>query len=107
MQDRVMHVQYVQIFVLGDLDDLRRQRQVIKQKLEERIIKQINLMESQPIVQPAQPRRQRVADEMDVVAAFGQFTAQLGADNPAAAVCEEDCNADVHKNGEWRVGSRE
>src|SRR5262245_2222119 len=49
---------------------------------------------------------------MDVVAALGQLAAQFGADDSAAAVRGEDCNADVHKkwgigSGEWRVESGE
>src|SRR5262245_1197342 len=40
---------------------------------------------------------------MYVVAALGQLAAQLGADDPAAAVSGEDCNADVHRGGWWLV----
>src|SRR5262245_19912752 len=98
-----MHVQRVQFLVLGDLDELRRQRQVVWRKLEERVIEKVDLVKPQPLVQHAQPRRQSVADEMDVVAALGQLAAQLGAYDPAAAVCGEDCNADVHYGGWWLV----
>src|SRR5262245_25453959 len=105
-----MHVQRVQLLVLGDLDDLRRQRQVVGRKFEERVIEKVDLVKPQPLVQHAQPRRQGVTDEMDLVAALGQLAAQLGADYPAAAVCGEDCNADIHKSvgsREWGVGSGE
>src|SRR5262245_13641700 len=103
VRDRVMHVQRVQLLVLGDLDDLRRQRQVVRRKFEERVIEKVDLVKPQPLVQHAQPRRQSVTDEMDVVAALGQLAAQLGAYYPAAAVCGEDCNADVHCGGWWLV----
>src|SRR5262249_21049187 len=83
--------------------DLRRQRQVVRRELEERVIEKIDLVKPQPLVQLAQPRRQSVTDEMDVMAALRQLAAQLGADDPAAAVRGEDCNADVHKK--WVVGS--
>src|SRR5262249_35933704 len=112
VRDRVMHVQRVQLLILGDLDDLRRQRQVVRRELEERVIEKIDLVKPQPLVQLTQPRRQSVTDEMDVVAALRQLAAQLGADYPAAAVRGEDCYADVHKewgvgSGEWGVGSGE
>src|SRR5262245_49503365 len=40
---------------------------------------------------------------MDIVAELRQLAAQLGADDPAAAVRGEDCNADIHCGGWWLV----
>ena len=85
-RDRVMDVQDPQAMRTRDLRELGRQRQRVGELLEERILLDRDLVETDARRQHAQAQRRRVAHERHRVAALGQPQAELGGDHAAAAV---------------------
>ncbi len=96
MRNRVVHVQQVEIVVFGHFRHARCQRQAIRRILKQRIVGHLYFVIVDAGRAWVQPDRIGVGDEMDVVAAGGQFQAQLRGDDAAAAVSGIAGNSDSH-----------
>jgi hypothetical protein len=88
---RVVHVHEVELVVAGDLDDLGGERQRVGRVLEERIVRHHHLVVEEPRLgrrrlEQRQARRERVADDVHLVAAGGERHGELGGDDAGAAV---------------------
>src|SRR5439155_27294178 len=66
--------------------------------LEQRILELRDLVERNALGVAAQPKRTRVGDEMDVVAAAGELEAQLGRDCPRSTIRGITRNSDSHES---------
>ena len=86
MRNRVVHVQQVEIVELRDLRHARRQRQIVRRIVEQRITRDFDFVIMNVRFRAPQPDRLGVRDEMNFVAALGQFQAQFRGHHAAAAV---------------------
>ena len=96
MRNRVVHVQQVEIVILGHLRHPRCQRHAIRRVLKQRVIRYLHFVIVDAWRSGIQPNRIRVGDEMDFVAARGQFQAQFRRNNAAAAVRGIAGDSDPH-----------
>jgi len=62
-----MHMQEVKPVVFSHFQHPRRQRQVVGRKLEQRIVRDRNLVIKNALVPPVQPERLRIGDEVYLV----------------------------------------
>ncbi len=96
VRNRVMHVQQVERVALGHFRHARRQRQAVRRILEQRVIRDFDLV----IVDARRPRIEPdgigVGDEVNIVPAVGQLETQLSSDNAAAAIGGITGDADLH-----------
>ena len=88
-----MNVKNIQIVARRHLGHLRREHQVIRRILEERVRQNLHFMEENPVGH-GQPDRQRIADEVNVVPANRQFLSKFCRDDAASAVSGITRNAD-------------
>src|SRR5438067_165178 len=92
-------MQEIETVSFGYLGHARRQRQAVRRVLKQRVIGNFDLM----IVNARDARIEAdgigVSDEMDVVTAVGELEAELGGDDPAAAVGGVTGDSDSHGNG--------
>ncbi len=96
MRNGVMHVQQVELVDLGDLGHARRQRQVVRRILEQRITRDLDLVIVNVGLRFGQADGLRIGDEVDLVAALRQLQSELGGDHTAAAVSGITGYADSH-----------
>ena len=96
VRNRVVHVQQVEIVELRDLCHARGQRQVVRGIVEQRITGDFHFVIVNVGFLAPQPDRLRVGNEMDLVAALGQFQAEFGGDDAAAAVRRITGDSDLH-----------
>src|SRR5262249_19035493 len=102
-----VHMQEVQFVDLSDLGHARGQRQVVGRVFEERITRYLDLVVVNVELWFGKPDWLRIRDEMDLVAALGQFESEFGSDYSAAAVRGITGYADSHKVAArtgWLVG---
>ncbi len=79
VRDGIVDVQNVQLLTKRDLLLLHRQRQGVREVLQQRIRPaQVHFVEIHMLRKAAQPKRRSVGDEMDLVAAARQLQPQLG-----------------------------
>jgi hypothetical protein len=91
-----MHVQNVQAVDFGHLRHARGQRQIVGRILEQRVLRNRDLVEVDLRVRGVQPDRLLVGDEVNLVAAVRQLNAQLGTYNSASAVSGVTGDSDFH-----------
>ena len=83
--DRVVHVHEIKRHVLGDFRQARRQCEVVRRVLEQRIRRDRDLMQVDALVEAPKPRGRRVAEQVDLVSALSQPDRELGGDDARAA----------------------
>ncbi len=86
---------------LRDLGHARREREIVGRMLEQRIVKQLHLMEVDVAFAAGEPERRGRRDEMDIVAARRELDAELGRDDAGAAVGWVTGDADL----EWQLAA--
>ena len=91
-----MHVQQVEPGGIGDFEQLHGESQRVGRVLEERIVGDLDFVKEDVFLGGIEAHRQGIADEMDFVAAGGQFHAEFGGDNAGAAVRGIAGDADFH-----------
>ena len=94
--DRVVNVQQIELVGLGDVGHARGESEAVGRVLEQRIVGDFHLVVMDARNVRIEADRVRVGDEVDVVAARGEFEAELGSDDPAAAVGGIAGDADSH-----------
>ena len=97
VRNRVVHVQEVERVDLGDLGHARGKREVVGRVLEERIVRDRDLVIADVFFAAVEAKGLRVGDEMHLVAARRELDAELGGDNAGAAVGGVAGDADLHK----------
>ena len=96
MGDGVVDVQQVEPVGLGHVGHARRQRQAVRRILEERVGGDLHFVVMNARNTGVEANRVGVADEVDFVAAAGEFHPQFRRDDAAAAVGGITGDADVH-----------
>ena len=96
MRDGVVDVQQVQVVALGHFGHARGQRQRVGRVLEQRVGRDLDLVVVDARSARVEPDGVGVGDEVDLVAAVGQFQAQFGGDDAAAAVGGITGDSDLH-----------
>ena len=96
MGQRVVDVQQVEPAARRDLRHLRRERERVGRRDEERIRRRDDLVEVDALAGQVEPRRQRVGDEVDLVASLRQRDPELRRDDAAAAEGRVAGDADLH-----------
>jgi hypothetical protein len=96
VRDRVVDVEQVDVRLLAHLEQPRREGQVVRRVAEQRVGRDLHLVEAQPGDAAPQPARPVVAEQVHLVAAGGQCVRHLGGDDPAAADRRIAHDADAH-----------
>jgi hypothetical protein len=91
-----MDMEEVQTLVLGHIDQLARQDQLVGRVFEEGILAHIDLMEKDIPRERAQSDRFAIGDEMDLVPFTGQSFSQLGGDNSTSPIGGVTYDTDLH-----------
>ena len=86
VRNRVVHVQQVEIVQLGDFSHARGQRQIVRRIIEQRIARHFDFVIVNVGFLAAQPDGLGIGDEMNLVAALGQFESEFRGHHAAAAV---------------------
>ena len=92
-----MHVQEIERLGLKDLEHFGGERQRVGRVIEERVGSDFHFVEMDVRVVGVHADRRGVADEVDVVAAGGQFGAEFSGDHAGAAVGWVAGYPDAHK----------
>ena len=93
-----MHVQHIELFVIGYFRHLRCQRQRVRWiGIEERIRRDGDFVKVNALVEDVEARGERIADEMDVVASPGQGYPKLRGHHAGAAEGRIAGNSDSHQ----------
>ncbi len=99
-RDRVGHgvvdVQQVEPLEAGDLGHLRGERERVGRVLEERVVRDHHLVEEEVGRDESEARRQRVGEDVDLVAGRGERHRELGRDHARAAEGRVAADADAH-----------
>jgi hypothetical protein len=82
MRQRVVDVEQVEPRARGDLGHLRRERERVGRRDEQRVRRRDDLVEVDALARQVEARRQRVGDEVDLVALLGERDAELVATTP-------------------------
>ena len=93
-----MHMQEVKPVVFSHFRHPRGQRQVVGRKLEQRIVRDRNLVIKNALVPPVQPERLRIGDEVYLVSQRRQLNSQLRSHHPGAAVGGVACDSNAHNS---------
>ena len=101
MWNGVVNVEKIERIELRDLGHARRQGQIVGRMLEERVVRDGDLVKMDIGLAARESERLRVSDEVDVVAARGEFNAEFGSDDSAAAVGGITGDADLHRSLSW------
>ena len=99
MRNRVVHVQQVEIVELRDLGHARRQRQIVRRIVEQRIAGNFHFVIVDVRFLAPQPDGLRVGNEMDLVSALRQLQTEFRGDDSAAAVRRITGDSDLHVRG--------
>lgn len=91
-----MHVQQIQRFGFEDFQHFGGERQRVRRMIKKWITRDLNLMKENVRIAEVHANRRSIADEMNVVAARGQFLAKLGGNDAGAAVRGIAGYADSH-----------
>ncbi len=89
-------MQQIEIVELRHLRHARRQRQIIRRIIEQRIARNFHLVVMDVGFRPSQPDGLRVRNEMDVVTALSQFQSQFRGHHAASAVRRITGDPDLH-----------
>ncbi len=96
VRNRVVHVLQVKIVQLGNLSHARGQRQIVRRIIEQRIPRHFDFVIVNVGFLAAQPDGLGIGDEMNLVAALGQFETEFGGHHAAAAVGGITGDPDLH-----------
>jgi len=86
VRNRVVHVQQIEFVELRNLGHARGQRQIVRRIFKQRIARDLDLMIMNVRFGAGQTNGLRIGDEMNLMAAPGEFKSQFGGHNSAAAV---------------------
>src|SRR5258705_867296 len=107
MGDGVMHVQEIEILVLGYCCHLGAKRERVWLMLEQGIGHHLDFVKTNAVAQLGESSGQGRRNEVDHVTASGQLLAQFRTHNAAAAIGWVNSNADIHIKealGFWSFG---
>ena len=93
----VVNVKEIERVELGDLGHAGGEREIVGRMFEERIVGDGDFVEVDVGLAAGEAEGLRVGDEVDLVAAGGEFDAEFGGDNSAAAVGGITGDADLHR----------
>jgi hypothetical protein len=96
VRDGVVDVEEVERVELGDLGHAGGEGEVVGRVLEERVVRDRDLVEADVGLAAGEAEGLRVGDEVDLVAARGELDAELGGDDAGAAVGGVAGDADLH-----------
>lgn len=99
MGDGVVDVEEVERFGLEDFEHLGGESERVGRVIEERVAGDFDFVEKDARVVGIHADGRGVADEVDVVAAGGEFLAEFGGDDAGAAVSGIAGDADFHDRG--------
>ena len=91
-----MYVQQVEIVQLRDLGHARGQRQIVRRIVEQRVPRHFDFVIMNIGFGSPEPDGLGVGNEMDLVAALGQFETKFGGHDAAAAVCGVTSDPNLH-----------
>ncbi len=97
VRDGVVNVEEIERVELGDLGHAGGEGEVVGRVLEERVVGDGDLVEVDVGFAAGEAEGLRIGDEVDLVAAGGEFDAELGGDDAAAAVGGITGDADLHR----------
>src|SRR5271156_2493945 len=97
MRDGVVDVEKIERVELSDLAHAGCEGQIVGRMLEERVVRDRYLVEVDVGFATSETEGLRVGDEVDLVAAGGEFDAEFGGDDTAAAVGGITGDADLHR----------
>jgi len=105
MRDSIVHMQYFQIVLTGDVSHLGRQGQRIRRMFEQRVSCRFDSMKKQILLVAVEPKGDGITYKMNLMTSRGKLLPQLGGDYPGAARDRITCYADVHIIRRiWRAG---
>ena len=96
MRNRVVNVQQIEVVALRDIRHAGGQSETIRRILEQRIIRDFDFVVVDARNTGVETDRIGVGDEMNLVSAIGQFEAQFGGHDTAAAIGGIAGDADFH-----------
>src|SRR3984885_6321800 len=96
MRDGVVDVEKIKRHPVEDLAHLGCQRQRVRRMIKQGVSRDLNLVKKYPIACASQADGHGVADEMNLVAASGEFDTELGRDHTGTAVGWVAGNPDFH-----------
>ena len=97
VRDGVVNVEEIERVELGDLGHAGGEGEVVGRMLEEGIVRDGDFVEVDVGFAAGEAEGLRVGDEVDLVAAGGEFDAEFGGDDAAAAVGGITGDADLHR----------
>src|ERR1700722_9273686 len=90
-------MQQIERIVLGHFCHARREREIVRRKLEERVVRDRNLVIKDALIAAVQAEWLRIRDEMDFVAESRELNAELGSDNARSAVGWKGSDSYAHE----------
>jgi len=96
MRDGVMDVQQIEFVELRNLGHARGQRQIVRRIFEQRVPRDLDLVIVNIRLGAGQTDGLRIGDEMNLMAAAGQFQSEFGGHDTAAAVSWITGDPDLH-----------
>src|SRR5207253_8495772 len=106
VRNRVVHMQDLELLVVGYLGHLRRQCERVRRiRIEKWIRRYCDFVKMHAFVKDVQPRRQRVADEVNVIAAPREGDAELRRHHAGAAERWITRDADSHRTSRPRYAA--
>jgi len=96
MRDGIVNVEDVQIEVACDLSHFRGQGQGIRRKLEQRIGRCVDTVKHEISLVTIKSKRQRVGDEVYLVASHRQLLAEFSGDNPRSTCHRITRDTNIH-----------
>ncbi len=99
--DRVVDVEELEAVLARGLRHLHREGEVVGRVLEERVARDVHLVEADVLLEVAEAERQPVGDDVDVVAPAGELLAELGRHRPRAADGRVADDPDLHSRTTW------
>lgn len=93
--NRIVDVEQVEVVFLGDFRHAGGESQAVRRVLEERVVRDFDLV-IDDIRAVVEADRVGVGDEVDLVAAVGEFESEFGGDDSAASVGWVASDADSH-----------
>jgi len=95
--DRIVHVQHLQTLHASDRYDFRGQSEVVRIGLQQGILHRIDLMKAHALRDISQAQGCCIRDKGDLMAPPGEYLAQLGRHNAAAAMGWKTGDPDSHR----------
>ena len=91
-----MDMQQIERRLLGHFSHLGCQRQRVRRMIKQRVRRDLNLVEKDPIARAGQADGHGIADEMNLMAASGEFDAQFGGHDARTAIGRVAGDPDFH-----------